>query len=561
MYQIFSYISSAIVTILCILTIFKVGQRIQLPANQKLLEKGKLLTDAIEKYWLILLLLLYGVFLFTRLFRLDTIPAGIHMDELSYAYDARCLMQYGTDRHGNHMPVLLWAYGDGMGSLYCYMEAVLMKLFGFSFWTIRIPAVIGGSFAFFFSYLLANEVFESKKWAFWGPILVTITPYFMMSERWDLGTNLFLSIIIPAFYTYYRAIKSGKTINYVVAGIVLGITLYTYVLSYLILPMFLIFSTLYLIIIKKFDFRKTCLLVVPLVLFALPLVLYQLVSMGKIPEFTFLGSDFTRLPVYRIGEMKLSNLLGIGMNIRLLLFGNTWITYNAFKEYGAIYLFSVPLVVYGLGICCYRMYLSFREKKVTVYPMLFFLFLFVLLTFALTGDDNMHKATGIFFPFIFFIVIAIKEIGDHMQATIPVMLIIFALGYLSYANFFYRYQNEVYGFHTLFISTELGDTVVYEEETYNPDGRPVYIERDYAHQTSSDLLIGAWANISPEDWTSDPDHVHMGHIHQCLPDEMSLNENAIYILGHNWDHIANFMTSEWGYQADNTFPSYTILYK
>ena len=53
----------------------------------------------------------------------------------------------------------------------------------------------------------------------------------------------------------------------------------------------------------------------------------------------------------------------------------------------------------------------------------------------------------------------------------------------------------------------------------------------------------------------------MGHINQCLPEEMSKDEDAIYILGHNWDHIANYMIAEWGYQADNTFPSYTILYR
>lgn len=561
MYQYFAPVACAVMTILCALSIVLYVRKSQTLHVEKFEKVFGPVVPVIEKHWLVLLFLMYAVFLFTRIFRLDIIPAGIHMDELSYAYDARCLAQYGTDRYGIRMPVLLWAYGDGMGALYCYLQALLMKLFGFSIWTIRMPAAICGGLAFFFSYFLAEEIFENKCWAFWGPIMVTITPYFMMSERWDLGTNLFLSMIIPAFYSYYKAVKSGKTSHYVLAGVVLGITLNTYVLSYLILPLFLIFSTVYLICIKKIDFKKTCLLAVPLFVIALPLFLYQLVSMGVIPEFSFLGSDYRRLPVYRLGEMKLSNLRGLWAGIKLLLFGKTWITYNAFKEYGAIYLFSVPLVIYGFGICVCRMWQSFKRKKVTVYPFLLFMFIFIFLIFVLSGDDNMHKATGIFFPFIFFMMIAIKEIADHIPMTVPAMLLIFALGYLSYANFFYRYQNEVYGMHTLFISTELGDVVNYEEQIYNSTGKTVYVERDYAHQTSSDLLIGAWANLTPEEWSSDADHVRMGHIVQGLPDEVSPDEDAIYILGHNWDHIADYMVSEWGFQTDNTYPSYTILYR
>lgn len=561
MYQPFAYITCAFFSVLCIVSIYFLIRKKSAFCIHKFENLINSVMAIIEKRWLLFLLLMYVVFLFTRIFRLDMLPAGIHLDELSYAYDARCLAQYGTDRYGSHMPVLLWAYGDGMGSLFCYLQALLMKFFGFSIWTIRMPAALCGSLAFFFSFFLAEEMFQSKRWAFWGPIMVIITPYFMMSERWDLGTNLFLSVLIPAFYIYYKAIKSEKTIYYVLAGFVLGITLYTYVLSYLILPLFLVFSTLYLIFIKKFDLKRTCLLLIPLVLLAMPLILYQLVSMGVVPEFSFLGSDYRKLPIYRIGEMKLSNLLGIGESLNLLLFGKTWITYNAFKEYGAIYLFSVPLVIYGFGICIYHTGQAVKKKEVTAYPLLLFMYVFILLIFALTGDDNMHKATGIFFPFIFFMIIAIKEIADHIPMAAPLILLVFAIGYLSYANFFYRYQNDVYGMHTLFISTELGDAVAYEEQLYNPTEKTVYIERDYAHQTSSDLLIGAWANLSPEEWSSDPDHVHMGNIVQGLPEEISPDEDAIYIIGHNWDHIVNYMVSEWGFQTDNTFPSYTILYR
>lgn len=37
--------------------------------------------------------------LISRLWRLDTLPFGLHLDEAGMAYDAWCLSQYGVDRY------------------------------------------------------------------------------------------------------------------------------------------------------------------------------------------------------------------------------------------------------------------------------------------------------------------------------------------------------------------------------------------------------------------------------------------------------------------------------
>lgn len=558
MYQYFAYAALVLISVFCILSLIRARGFMPVKwmegLDRALLKCGGLL----ERFHIPLLLLLFAVFLFLRLVLLDIVPAGIHMDELGMAYDAKCLAKYGTDRHGIRYPFYLQAYGGGQSALYAYLTSICIKLFGYSIRVIRLPAVFCAVPCFFASYFLVKEMLQSKKWALLGPVFVTITPYFMMSERWALDCNLFLSLVTVAFYFYYKAIQSEKLCFYMIAGISLGITLYTYVISYIVLPLFLLFATLYLIYIKKFDFIKTVVLAIPLVLLALPLFLMQLINMRLFPEFSILMSDFKALPWYRGGEFSIGNILKNLHYIKVLTCGGEWLTYNALYEYGPLYLFSFPLLIYGLCISIRDAYRSFKNKTFDVSVLILLFLFFSYFTLMLIADLNMYKANEIFLPFILLMILSIRHLGEKSPVSVSLILLCFAIGFLSFSNFYFRDQNEKYGMHPLFISTELGDLIDYEEKVCNAEGKKVYIQRAYEHQTASDLVVGLYGNVEPKDWTQDG--MIQGHFEQNLPENIDPDEDAIYIIGHNWDFIISYMISN-GFQADDSFPSYTILYR
>lgn len=559
MYKYFAYIAFIFVCIFCIVSILNIFGIIK---NKKLHRIDDFLvksSDLIGRYHILILLLLFAIFLSSRLIRLNIIPAGIHLDELGMAYDAKCLVEYGTDRHGIRYPFYLQAYGGGQSALYAYLASICIRCFGYFIQTIRYPAVFCGALCFIASYFLIKEMTESEKWAILGPIFVMITPYFMTSERWALDCNLFLSLMTVAFYFYLKAINSEKTKYYVFAGIAFGVTLYTYVISYLVLPVFLFISILYLIYVKKFKFKKIIYLSIPLALLAFPLILMQLINMGLCPEFSFLFSDFKKLLWNRSGEISFANIPTNILHIKVLLLGGEWLTYNSLYEYGPLYLFSIPLFIYGLFISVMDTYYSIKNKQFNVSTLIVFFLFVAYLIFIMLAGINMYKGNEIFLAFILLMIIAIKHIGEQSKLFVPVILFFFAIGFLSFSIFYFKDQNNEYGMHPLFISTELGDLIAYEESVYNPDRKKVYIERAYEHQTGSDLLIGLYGNVEPKDWTQDG--VIQGHFEQQLSDNIDPDEDAIYIIGHNWDFIISYMVSEWGFQADNTYPSYTILYK
>ena len=65
--------------------------------------------------------------------------------------------------------------------------------------------------------------------------------------------------------------------------------------------------------------------------------------------------------------------------------------------------------------------------------------------------------------------------------------------------------------------------------------------------------------MSPYEW-SDPttweDHYCLG-----IPEEIDPDEDYLYILGSNWDHISAWMIENAGYTGDSLLPGYTILYR
>ena len=205
----------------------------------------------IEKHYRLFFIGIMILFLFTRLYDLGSIPEGINIDELGMSYNAYSIANYGTDRYHVANPVYPNNFGGGQSALYTYILVLLMKVFPYSLTLIRIPAVIFGFICLIASYFLIKEVVTDyftgmrcdnsyiHAFSLSGPFLVTIIPYFFMSERWALDCNLFLSMVTVSLCILLRALSSQSKLLFFMAGISFGVSLYSYAISYLVIPIFL----------------------------------------------------------------------------------------------------------------------------------------------------------------------------------------------------------------------------------------------------------------------------------------------------------------------------------
>ena len=68
--------------------------------------------------------------LLVRLYKLDTIPFGLSIDEASMGYNAYSLLQTGKDRYGEAFPVIFRSFGSFQAPLYTYFTVPAIFLFG-----------------------------------------------------------------------------------------------------------------------------------------------------------------------------------------------------------------------------------------------------------------------------------------------------------------------------------------------------------------------------------------------------------------------------------------------
>lgn len=558
MYQIYASVSMCILIVAIVIVL--INRKTGVLCHQLVIEKyiSKMESFA-DRYWYLFLLIVFLVYLFTRLFWLQIIPSGIQADELGNAYDAINLANYGVDRYLTPFPVYLRNHGDGCSVLYAYTGAIIYKIAGFSVFNHRLVRVLWAIPAFFCSYLIAKDLFQSKAKGLIAPILVTILPTFMMQERMGTDGYLFLSLVTIAFWFYYKAITSEQYRYYILAGIFLGLTLYTYAISYMVLPVFLILSTLYLMWVKKFSLKKTIVLMIPLFIFATPLVLFQLVNMQVLPEFKFLFTELKRLPGYRGSEISIMNIKQNYLIIKRLLFGTNVLRYNAFPEYGALYLFSIPLLIYGCILSVLHTIKSFKNRYFDIRALILFFAVVSYLVAMIIVDPNINKTNEIYLSFMLFIAIAIEDIYKNSKTVTVVIVGIYMVAFLSFSSFFFRHYTDPQYTYLNFVDTEYGDAIAYLNKNYDVANRRIYLLTEYIGDRNwEELMVLTYGEVSP--YERNHGEKVQGNYYMGLEDELKLEEDCLYILGNNWRHITDYLGGN-GYLIDDTFRDYAILYR
>ena len=181
--------------------------------SRKRTDKGRLISsvyDILQKRGFIVILALFAIGVFVRVYKLDVLPVGLHFDEAGAVYDAYSLANYGVDRYLNPYPVYLLNYGSGQSAMYSYVVMWSFRIFGYSIWAFRVPMALLNATSILTGYALIKEVL-GKRSAVFGAFLITISPYFMMSARFGLDCYLMMPTFIFALWLFVKAVKTART--------------------------------------------------------------------------------------------------------------------------------------------------------------------------------------------------------------------------------------------------------------------------------------------------------------------------------------------------------------
>jgi 4-amino-4-deoxy-L-arabinose transferase-like glycosyltransferase len=199
-----------------------------------------------EFFWLTLIVF---VTIFLRLYRLTEIPPGLTGDEAWTGIDTLEILKNGYI--GPYIPIHAWGQMSG----YLYYQTLIFKIFGISFFTLRLGGAIIGIFTIIAFYFLAKLFFKKE-------ISLLITFLFSIAH-WHLHFShmSFFLIAVPffsitSFYFLIRGFRDKKIFFFALGGICLGLGLNTYFsffFSTLAIIIFIIYKTIAFGIKKKLN--------------------------------------------------------------------------------------------------------------------------------------------------------------------------------------------------------------------------------------------------------------------------------------------------------------------
>ncbi len=243
--------------------------------------------------------------------------------------------------------------------------------------------------------------------------LLAILSYFIMQARLGLDCNLLLNMSVISFWMLLKAKNTGKKIFYIIAGILYGISYYTYALGYITITIFLLGVLIYWLYFKQIKLGECILLLAPVTVIASPLLLMVLINQFDFPQLEILNITITRLPEYRASTLNFENIWNNLVETVKVILTRDPLDYNALDKYYTMYKISIPFAVIGFIVLLRRSFCAiikkyYFEKILFLFWVLVYIFLGSLIGHDGTDAPNINRLNGIFFGVLFCVIYCMR---------------------------------------------------------------------------------------------------------------------------------------------------------
>ncbi|MFD1417536.1 hypothetical protein [Companilactobacillus keshanensis] len=271
-------------------------------------------------------------------------------------------VNYGTDIHGLKNPIYFASvWGQGQSVLYSWIVIPVVKIFGFSILSFRLPIAILTIITII--SIIAAIYLSSKEKLLAVCITVSLvtTPWLFVSSRWVLDANISPIFVILGLVSMYgsmaRSYKVERYILLMCSAILLSLSAYGYIAAWIYLPFLIVILFVTGIIKRWFSLREMLFWAAIIFVFAFPLIIFAYrVNIQHVTKFsTFMFFGFPYLQANRVGSLIsfdgsiLSNIrVNIDMGIKQVLLGTDSLPQNSVAPYGAIFPFMTIFTVLGV---------------------------------------------------------------------------------------------------------------------------------------------------------------------------------------------------------------------
>jgi len=174
----------------------------------------------------------YAQFLFVlatasilRLYKLSEFPLGPYVDEILTLNNSLNLLDHAFDLFG-HRP-LLWEGWVETANFYLYFNLLILKLFGVSYWSMKLLSVIPGIIACGAVFLINRLLFD-RYVALWTALLFTFAHWPVRLSRYGWDVSFMIMAFSLTIWLLLLAMQRGRPVYAYFSGVTAGFCLYSY---------------------------------------------------------------------------------------------------------------------------------------------------------------------------------------------------------------------------------------------------------------------------------------------------------------------------------------------
>jgi 4-amino-4-deoxy-L-arabinose transferase-like glycosyltransferase len=406
------------------------------------------ITDIANKkqYLLVFFLLVLGFSV--RLIGLDNRPSGLNQDEASIGYEAYSIVKTGMDRTGHPYPVHLESWGSGQNALYAYFTIPFIQLFGLNAFSVRVVNAIFSCISLLLFFLLFKSVY-GKKTALAALALFAVFPWSIMSARWGLESNILPAIFLAAVFFLHKGVVANQK-YYLLSFFLFALSLYSYGVTYLVMPLFLLFVIPYLIKTKRIQLKYLLLSLSVFLIIALPVILFVVINHLGLQSIHIGSMTVPRLEANRttiVFNLFHDNfILTLGKNtvrfLSVLVLQTDGSDYNAIPMFGTIYPVSFLFFIVGLSRV-----LKHRDLKNNALNYIFLSWLLCSVILGVSSHVNINRLNLLFIPLLYFTVLGVFDINQMLQPEFrksykTIVVGIYTLSFIMFCGYYVSIFNE-----------------------------------------------------------------------------------------------------------------------
>ncbi len=391
-----------------------------------------MITKTFYTHYAILFIVLV-LFLVTRLYQLNLIPASLYWDEASIGVNAYSVLKTGHDEWGQFLPVHFKAFGEYKLPVYIYSVVLTESILGLNELAVRLPAVIYSLGTILVAYFLTGQLWEDKRASLLTAFLLVITPWFFIFSRTGYEVTAGLFFLLLGILLFFKGLKNPPVFFLSTLSFLLSI--YSYNSFRILLPFLSIYFAIYLLKKHLRIIKKSW----PVLLLCLVFFLIFIIPIGSL----YFSSDglkrFDQVGIYHPGDSRKLALINFSSNYLshfnpyfLFLTGDGNLRSHV-GEVGELFWIALPFIIIGLIV-------MFKKRNLESYFILFLL-LIAPIPAALTRESPHALRTLLMvIPFSIITAVGIQWTCAKSRFNIVLLGSVMLLFCLLFSLYFQRFS-------------------------------------------------------------------------------------------------------------------------